>query len=79
MEGYRIADFEQALPEGAVIDEVVYQSKAGQRVKYAHGQVQDVTTIRVTWDDAGKCYKRTNWIRLTKWDLDLAGSKHEEE
>lgn len=71
MEGYRIADFEQALPAGAVIDEVVYKSKAGLHVKYVHGQVQDVSTIRVTWDDDGKCYKRTNWQRLPQFDLKL--------
>lgn len=38
--GYRIADFEQALPEGAVIDEVRYNAKGGQRVSCVIGTVR---------------------------------------
>lgn len=70
--GYRIADFENALPKGAVFDEVVYQSNSGQRVKYVHGVVGD--GVRVTWDFIGKCYRRRNWVRMPEWDLKMGES-----
>lgn len=76
--GYRIEDFEKALPTGAMFDEVVYQSNNGQLVKRVHGQVADVhdgtkSRIQVIWDANGKCYRRTSWMRMPEWDLKLEG------
>lgn len=40
-QGYRIADYEQALPAGAAIDEVVYKSNGGLNVDYVKGTVRE--------------------------------------
>jgi len=58
--GYRIAQYEQALPAGATIDEVRYHAKTGQRVNYVIGTVQVRVfhpdgildkQVKVTWDN----------------------------
>ena len=85
--GYRIADFEQAMPAGAVIDEVRYKAKSGQLVNYVIGTVRvgdpaadaddgsmvGMRTCMVTWDNEGLCYNRRNGVRMKKWDLKLGG------
>ena len=38
--GYRIEQYEQAKPEGAVFDEVRYKAKGGLRVNYVIGTVK---------------------------------------
>lgn len=79
--GYRIAQYEQCLPEGATIEEVRYHAKTGMKVNYVIGTVNVLglhaaasvgTVIKVTWDDEGLCRRRDNNQRLTDYDLNLA-------
>ena len=80
--GYRIAQYEQALPSGATIDEVRYHAKTGQRVNYVIGTVQVRVfhpdgildkQVKVTWDNEGLCRKYENNIRMPEYDLKLEG------
>ena len=41
--GYRIAQYEQCLPEGATIEEVRYHAKSGMKVNYVIGTVNAAT------------------------------------
>lgn len=78
--GYRIAQYEQALPSGATIEEVRYNAKTGQRVNYVIGRVQVRVfhpdgildkQVKVTWDNEGLCRKYGNNERLPDFDLTL--------
>ena len=80
--GYRIAQYEQALPSEATIEEVRYYAKTGLRVNYVIGTVQIRIfhpdgildkRIRVTWDNEGLCRKLENNIRMPDYDLKLEG------
>lgn len=80
--GYRIAQYEQNLPSGAVIDEVRYKAKGGQRVNYVIGTVKRRVPIQgghvdkvevVTWDDEGLCRLHRNGERLPEFDINLRG------
>ena len=85
--GYRIEEFEQALPAGAEIDEVRYKAKGGQRVNYVIGTVRvadsssairghqpamvGMRTVMVTWDEDGLCRRRRNNERMPEFDIKL--------
>ena len=83
---YRIEQFEKALPAGAVIDEVRYKAKSGQRVNTVIGTVRAASrpeerqasmagmrTVMVTWDDEGLCRRRGNNERMPEFDIKLEG------
>lgn len=83
---YRIEQYERALPAGAVIDEVRYKAKGGQRVNYVIGTVKvasglegqqpsmaGMKTVMVTWNDEGLCRRRGNNERLPEFDLKMEG------
>lgn len=84
--GYKIEQFEKALPAGAVIDEVRYKEKSGQRVNTVIGTVRvasrpeerqtsmaGMRTVMVTWDDEGLCRRRGNNERMPDFDIKLEG------
>ena len=78
--GYRIAQYERNLPSGAVIDEVRYRAKGGQRVESVIGTVKRRVPLGcefrlkvevVTWDGDGLCRVRCNNERLPEFDIKL--------
>ncbi len=78
--GYKIAQYEQNLPAGAVIDEVRYKAKGGQKVNYVIGTVKRRVSrpggfvdkvITVTWDDEGLCRRRDNNERMSEFDIKM--------
>lgn len=78
--GYRIAQYEQNLPAGAVIDEVRYKAIGGQRVNYIIGTVKRQVpcpggsvskVVMVTWDREGLCRLRSNNERLPEFDIKM--------
>ena len=81
--GYRIADFEQALPEGAVIDEVRYNARSGLKVNCVIGTVKVKTPVgagawtdevkMVIWNEKGMCHLRCSGQWLPEFDLKLEG------
>ena len=77
--GYRIEEFERALPAGAVIDEVRYGAHGGLMVKSVIGYIKIrspfTRTILVTWDNEGLCRRRRNGERIPEWDVKLEGGK----
>jgi hypothetical protein len=81
-QGYRIAQYEQNLPEGCRIDEVRYNAKGGQRVNYVIGTAKVRTgcpggfvdrVVIVTWDNEGLCRIKKNNSRLPKYDIKFEG------
>lgn len=83
--GYRIAQYEQNLPDGCRIDEVRYNTKGGQRVNYVIGTVKIHVPVAgapgsfvdkvelVTWDDEGLCRIKKNNSRLPEFDIKMGG------
>lgn len=81
--GYSIAQYEQNLPSGAVIDEVRYKAKGGQRVNYVIGTVKRRLAVPgghvckvevVTWDSEGLCRLRGNGERLPEFDIKMGAT-----
>ena len=80
--GYRIAQYEQNLPDGCRIDEVRYKANSGQRVNYIIGTAKVRTqcpggfvdrVVIVTWDNEGLCRIKKNNSRLPKFDIKFEG------
>ena len=70
--GYRIAQYEQNLPAGAVIDEVRYAAKSGQRVNYVIGTVkvddrENMRGTRPAADGTGMSMAGGQTVKVT-WD-----------
>ena len=70
--GYRIAQYEQNLPAGAVIDEVRYTAKGGQQVNYVIGTVKvderaNMHDTRPAVDGPGKAMAGSKTVMVT-WD-----------
>ena len=81
--GYRIAQFEQNLPDGAVIDDVRYKANSGQHVNYIIGTVKRQMpcpggsvskAVMVTWDCDGLCRLRSNNERLPEFDIKMGAA-----
>lgn len=84
MNGHTIDQFESNLPAGAVIDEVRYKAKSGQKVNYLIGTVKILVettkkVVMVTWDHEGKCRRRSNNERLPSYDIQFAEDDDEDK
>ncbi len=84
MKGHTIDQYEANLPAGAVIDEVRYRAKSGQKVNYLIGTVKILVettkkVVMVTWDDEGLCRRRSNNERLPSYDIQFAEDDDEDK
>lgn len=73
--GYRIEQFELALPSGAQFDRVVYEATGGQYVKEVYGRVfVERRWKHVSWNRFGQCFNGNN-VHVPEWDLKLGGGE----
>ena len=71
--GYRIEQFERAMPYGAQFDRVVYQATGGQYVKEVYGRVFINGRWKgAIWNRHGQCSDLNN-TPMPDYDIKMGG------